>query len=297
MAIQPSADVTVTVTVAAATTGDHTDGSITVKDTDDSQNGNQTTPIVFTNSNWNTARTVTLGAAEDADTNFGACTITNAVTSTTDSNYTGKTATLTATEKEPPLVVQDGSDQDITALYVNEGGFNVLKIKLSAQPSSAVTVYLDLQPTSQGEDDNITLSRSSLTFTTQNYGDAQTVEVRASEDSDIIPGTRTITHRVSGGGYNNARSIVVTATEKENDKGIILSKGNKMGITGLDVPEAGTETYTVRLSVQPNAALIVTITEGSGDTDITVTNPSGNPKTLSFDSADWQTEQEGASAQ
>ena len=88
----------VTITVAAGTDSDD-DTDITIKDTDDGLDGDQTGTITFTSSNWNTARTITLAAATDTDAANGSRDITHTAAST-DSDYSGVTATLTATEAD-----------------------------------------------------------------------------------------------------------------------------------------------------------------------------------------------------
>ena len=137
----------------------------------------------------------------------------HATSSSGDSGYHSpdtSSVDLTVTESEPPLLVQSATDSsNITTLSVPEGSssssdFASYKVKLSAQPSSNVTVYLDLQSTSGNNagDSSINRSPSSLTFTTLNWNEAKEVKVWAGEDSDNTAGTRTITHRVSGGGYS-----------------------------------------------------------------------------------------------
>ena len=276
LSVRPSANVIVALSAAGG------DSDITFS---------PSTLTFYNSSSWANTRTVTVRAKSDTDTAAGTKTITHTATST-DSGYSGETATLTATEGEPPVLVRNAADNaNITALSVNEStssssGFATYKVKLGSQPSSTVTVYLDLQSTSQGGDSNISRSPSSLSFTTQNWSTAKTVKVWASNDADTVNGSRAITHRVSGGGYSSARSIVLTATEAEDDKGIALSR------SAVSVPENGTATYTVKLTVAPTANVVVTLSEGMGsndDTDITVGNPSS--KTLGFTSDNWDTGQ------
>ena len=275
VSVRPSADVTVTL---AATGDDDITFSPSTLTFDDS-------------SSWANTRTVTVRAKSDTDTAAGTKTITHTAASA-DTGYSGKTATLTATESEPPVLVRNAADDaNITDLTVNESttsssGFATYKVKLGSQPSSTVTVYLDLQSTSKGGDSNISRSPSSMSFTTQNWSTAKTVKVWASNDADMVNGSRTITHRVSGDGYSGARSIVLTATESEDDKGIALSR------SAVSVAENGTATYTVKLTVAPTANVAVTLSEGTGsndDTDITVGTPAS--KILGFTSDNWDTAQ------
>ena len=110
------------IAIAAATGGSH-DTNITVKDTDDSLTGDQTTPIVFNSTNWSTARTVTLAAAGDTDAVSGTRDITHTATSP-DGDYSGITATLTATEDEttPRTLTVSGVTKSGATLTISPAG-------------------------------------------------------------------------------------------------------------------------------------------------------------------------------
>ena len=117
-----------------------------------------------------------------------------------------------------------------------------------------------------------------MTFTTTGWDTAQTVTLGATDDNDIIQGSRDIIHTANAaGGYTASVTATITATEIENDKGVILSK------TALTVKEGGSATYTVRLSVQPSDNVTVTVAPSGNvgvDTDITV-----SPSSLTFTAA------------
>ena len=103
LATEPAGDVTVAIT----RTGD----SDLTADTDTGTTGNQTT-LTFTATNWATPQEVRLSAAQDTDTvpsqqdggkgdgsyAHGAATFTYTTSSSADSDYSGRTATLAATE-------------------------------------------------------------------------------------------------------------------------------------------------------------------------------------------------------
>ena len=213
------------------------------------------------------------------------------ITHTANSVYNNATATLTVTEGEPPLLVRNAGDTaDITALTVNEGsssstGFASYKVKLSSQPSSSVTVHLDPQSTSGDNpgDSNISVSPRSLTFTTQNWNLPQNVKVWATDDDDQINGSRAITHRVNGGGYTNAGSVVLTATEVDDDvptlttgsvtaTGVTLTIANHTAAWWYKSDTAGATTCT---SVAQNTST-ATVTGLTPATAYTYTAYSGN---------------------
>ncbi|KAB8196661.1 cellobiohydrolase [Nonomuraea phyllanthi] len=183
----PSSNVTVTTT---RTSGD-TDLSV-------SAGGS----LTFTPSNWNTAQTVTLAAAQDSDTTAGTASFTVGGTGVT-------AATLSATEVDDDAVVEQSIIVTPTSVTVPEGSTATYSVRLASQPSSNVTVT----STAGSGDANITVSSgASLTFTSSNWNTAQTVTLAAAQDSDTANGSRTITVASSG-----LTSRTVTATEADDD--------------------------------------------------------------------------------
>ncbi|MFF0310495.1 glycoside hydrolase family 6 protein [Streptosporangium sp. NPDC004379] len=94
-----------------------------------------------------------------------------------------------------------------TAVTVPEGGSKTVGFRLSAAPTSNVTVNL----TKTGDTD-ITITPSTLTFTPSNWNTAQNVTVSAAQDSDQVNGTATISAAATG--HTGAS---VTATEDDDD--------------------------------------------------------------------------------
>ena len=66
-----------------------------------------------------------------------------------------------------------------TTLQVIEGSHGSYTVKLATQPTADVTVAIG---GTSGTD--LSLNKSSLTFTTSNWGTAQTVTVTAAQDDD-----------------------------------------------------------------------------------------------------------------
>ena len=72
-------------------------------------------------------------------------------------------------------------------------------VKLATQPSDAVIV------TVSGHDGtDLSLDKTSLTFTVDDWATAQTVTVKAGQDDDASNDTATLTHTASGGDYASA---------------------------------------------------------------------------------------------
>jgi hypothetical protein len=157
--------------------------------------------LTFTPSNYATAQTVTLAAANDADTTNGTRAIAVASSGLTS-------VTVTATEAD-----NDTASQSLvvtpTAVTVPEGGSGTYAVRLATQPSGSVTVT---STAGTGDNDLTVSSGASLTFTTANWNVTQNVTLAAAEDSDTTAGTRPITVASSG-----LTSVTVTATEVDND--------------------------------------------------------------------------------
>ncbi len=95
-------------------------------------------------------------------------------------------------------------------LTVDEGGSGTYTMRLNTEPSNTVTVTVG------GASGDVTVEPSSLTFTTANYANPQTVTVSAARDEDTNTDTNvTLTHGASGGGYGSVTitSVVVSVTE------------------------------------------------------------------------------------
>ena len=222
--------------------------------------------LSFTPSNWNTAQTVTVRAAEDDDGLNGTAPLLHTALG---GGYDGITGNLDATENDNDSASLFFSNTD---LQVPEGGSATYTVSLATQPSSNVTLTVSK---ATGGDEDITVSPPSLTFTTTTWNTPQTVTVEAAEDDDLVDGTATIEHDGTGGGYDEVDEDIM-ATEQDNDSpGIVLSPED------LQVLEGGSATYTVKLATEPSDSVTVTLTR-SGDLNL-----SASPTSLTFTTSNW----------
>ncbi len=252
--------------------------NVTVTVTPNSQVSVNKTTLTFTTSNWNVAQTVTVSAVDDQiveGSHTG--TITHAVSSS-DANYNGLsvagvTAQITDNDTVGVQITQSGGSTNVT-----EGGAtDSYTVVLSSQPTANVTVTVT--PNSQ-----VSVNKTTLTFTTSNWNVAQTVTVSAVDDQ-IVEGSHTgsITHAVSSGDtrYNGLSVAGVTVQITDNDTaGVqITQSGGSTNVT-----EGGaTDSYTVVLSSQPTANVTVTVTPNS--------QVSVNKTTLTFTASNWNVAQ------
>jgi tetratricopeptide (TPR) repeat protein len=177
---------------------------------------------------------------------------------------------LTKKKKEPTPPPNPEFVTSTDSLTVPEGGTAAFEVRLSAQPSSDVSVSVTRL---SGDTDINVQAGSSLTFTTTKWNQNQTVTLAASEDPDITSDTATI--RLSASGISNKD---ITATEQDND--VLRFETNTDSVT---VREGQTGSFGVRLSHQPSSDIQTTVSWLSGDTDISIQS-GGNP---TFSASNW----------
>ena len=221
----------------------------------------QPSELVFTTSNWNTGQTVTVGADADTDVVEGMARILH------------RAGDLRASVAV--FEIDDDAAVDLVVeaepLEVPEGGSDDYTIRLEAPPSGAVTIRLRARG-----DPDLSVSPAALTFTTGNWGDAQTVTVSAAEDRDVVAGQALVSHGIAGGDYDRVAIPGVTVIEVENDMlGVTLSR------SAIGVPEGGSDAYTVVLDAQPSGAVTIDLT-ASGDGDLRA-----SPAALTFTTGNW----------
>ena len=263
---QPTANVTVTVAGHAGT-------DVTPSPTS----------LTFTSTTWGTAQTVTVTAGDDADTANDAVTLTHSAAST-DTGYEGISidgVAVTVTDND----AAKGVTVSTTALTVTEEDTtgDSYTVVLDSQPTATVTVTVAGHA---GTD--VTPSPTSLTFTTTNWGTAQTVTVTAGDDADAVNDSVALTHSAASTdtGYEGISidGVAVTVTDNDDNNrppGVTVSK-TALTVTEEDTAGAG---YTVVLDSEPTANVTVTVA-GHAGTDVT---PS--PTSLTFTPMNWGTAQ------
>ena len=230
------------------------------------------TTLTFTVDNWATAQTVTVEAGEDDDGAADTATLTHTASG-------GDYASITA---DLPVTVTDDDAADVTieptALSVVAGRSNEYTVALATEPTGEVTVTVSGHAST-----DVTLDKTTLTFTVDNWDVAQTVTVTAAEDDDgVTDAVVRLTHTVSGGGYGSTTVPDVEVSITENDSaGVVISKDSLTVGEG----DAAGSSYTVRLATRPSASVSVSIT-GHAGTDLTL-----DKTTLTFTVGNWDTAQ------
>ena len=160
-------------------------------------------------------------------------------------------------------------------------------VKLNSKPTDTVTVTIG------GANPAVSLSgatlsnANTLTFTTSNWGTAQTVTVTPVEDANGIGETITLTHIQSGGDYTGIAADSVTINVTDSDTRNVVLSPTSLTLTEGD--DTGVS-YTVKLSTQPSDIVTVTVGGHSG-TDLSISGTTLSSNQLTFTTSNWDTAQ------
>ena len=182
------------------------------------------------------------------------------ITLTDGTGYTLNNARKTAT-----LTIIDDDTRGLTFHRewpdVAEGGSETMTLKLSSQPTAAVTVKI----VSNNQD--VTVSPTSLTFNPSGsnlWSANQEITVSAAQDDDAVDDTATLTYTTSGGDYGgaNALSIDRPVSVDDDDKAGTTTGPELPRITltgGAAVTEGTAASFTVNADPAPTSSLTINV--------------------------------------
>ena len=284
------------------------------------------TNAVAGNYTLSTAKTLTIAAG--VTTSTGTVTITavdDRIDSIVDDTVAGKkvvvkgapsgTLALAAPADVELLIWEDDRAALVTApafprcrrapcpvwLSVAEGASDTFTVKLNSEPTTSIAVAVKSDESDEGlvSSGGTAAASTRLTFTATNWETAQTVTLHGVADNVVdgdddytlrlfpdTPDTPTDAYHVIGGASVRPQTVRTTDVDVA---GLTVS-----GST-LTVTEGGTEqTFTVKLTSKPAAAVTVTATSGDGD-EVRVARNAGDAdarafaasKELVFTANDW----------
>ncbi len=231
--------------------------------------------LEFTVANWDTYQTMEAAADQDDDAAAeGVVTVTHSATGSDygdDMNVTADEVRLDIADDDMASVLASATQLDIT-----EGTAGAYTIRLGSRPVGGdVTITLSVS----GSPD-VSVTPTTLTFTTANWDTTQQVNVETEHDTDTRLDTATITHTVtSAGNFDGATLANVSVRVIEDDMAMITIEP-----TDIRVGEGKSATYTVLLGTEPSGD--VTIRAVSDNSDVSVV-----PSTLTFTSMNWNVAQ------
>ena len=185
---------------------------------------------------------------------------------------------------EPDIRFHILDDDEVTAtpglilshnntLNIEEGKNETFTVKLATQPSGAVSVAVSFLTFGNDVSDALSVSPASLSFTTSNWNQPQTITVTALTDEDAHGENSTVEMKPTG--YAGASSAELNVGSVDAGAGLTLTSPSPSSITVNN-----TGTYTVKLKSKPSDN--VTVTPVSNDERIATV--SGD---LTFTSANW----------
>ena len=253
---QPSADVTVNIAGATA--------DVSVSDNS----------LTFTTSDWNQAQMVTVTSLTDdnLDQPDFQVTLTHSTTSS-DSDYNNlpnRDVTVTVVDNDTiGLVVSKSS------LEINEGAEDTYTVALGTVPSADVTVDIT------GATADVGVSDDSLTFTTLNWNQPQTVTVTAGDDDaaqEYDPVVLVHTATSTDQGYEGSSRIVRVTVIDSETRGVVVSTEK------LVASEESDGTYTLVLTSEPTEPVTITVLSSNAEVK-------ASPDNLTFTASNWHMEQ------
>ena len=264
LAVEPTADSTVTVNITAGTGLTPTPGSMT-----------------FTSANWEDEQELVVVATsdEDAEENDPVDLIFS-MNGDAGNGY-GDATSADNPEVDTVAVAIDETDTkgvnlSATAKQVNEAVAGTYTVELNSQPVGG-NVNIEIS----GAPDEVTMSATQLTFTPDTWDDAQTVTITPTQNTDTAEWDEfTLSHRALGGGYTDfdIDDVGIQVLDDEAPQVVVST-------TGVTVNEGGSFTYTISLTQAPSSGETVTV-----DLNFNTGELTASETTVTFNSDDTDEE-------
>ena len=235
--------------------------------------------MTFTPSNWSSAQTVTVTAAQDVDASNDAATVRHAVSGADYAAVTAASVTVTVSDDETvstgvALTVDPASlsEDDVTATVT-------VTATLNQAPRNVATV-LNVSVGGSGDTavegtDYATVGNFLLTINANQTTGTATFRLNPTDD-DLDEDDESVTIDGSVAGLS---VTATTVTISDNDNAAVT-----VNPTSLTVAEGDSSSYTVVLTSQPTGAVTVTVSR-TGSADVTVSS------SLTFTPSNWSSAQ------
>ena len=168
--------------------------------------------LTFTTGDWDTAQTVTVTGVEDGDANDENVTLSNEPNGADYVGVSTEDVALKVADNDTPSVRVSRTTLTVTEEDTTGASYT---LELSTLPTANVTVTVEGHA---GTD--VTPFPITVTFTSQNWETAQTVTVKAGNDSDKTNDLVTLTHSATStdADYGDIAVASVTVTVSDNDR-------------------------------------------------------------------------------
>ncbi|TWT95528.1 Calx-beta domain-containing protein [Neorhodopirellula pilleata] len=236
--------------------------------------------LIFTPSNWNQPRTLTITGVNDDDVDGQQSYAIIGSIVTTDTQYNNVAVpTLSILNNDNDVIdfLVEPNAGLITGESITAGGSDTFNVRLRSRPNSNVVFNIATSDATEG-----TPSVSTLTFTPNNWNQTQTVTVNGVDDQMVdgpVAYQITVTPNSSSDpAYRSLPAKSVMVTNQDDDvANLIVSAPNRTFTT----EGGGTATFTTRLQTPPTGTVTVNVV--SSDT----TEGTISPAQLTFTSTNW----------
>ena len=178
--------------------------------------------LTFTTTNWNMAQTITVTPVKDDNAVGETITLTHTLSGGDYAGIAADSVTVNLTDSDNRNIVL--SRQSLTVTEGDAAGVQYT-VKLATQPSDTVTVTISGHEGANLTLSGTTLTNNQLTFTTTNWGMAQTVTVEAGDDDNVDNESATLAHTAFGGDYVNVTKDLPVSITDDDDPAVTVSFG------------------------------------------------------------------------
>ena len=167
-------------------------------------------------------------------------------------NVTGNISiTARATQSSTEVVIDESLEILTSFNYINmtEGGYKVLYVKLSKQPTSNVVVNIS------SSSSNLSLSKASLTFTNTNWYTSQSVNVISSSDTNTIDEMYQLT--LSSSGLSDKIVTIDVTDESNSGFEILYNNGELISGASLSLTNATDNGTYITTNMNADESIII----------------------------------------
>ena len=167
-------------------------------------------------------------------------------------NVTGNISiTARATQSSTEVVIDESLEILTSFNYINmtEGGYKVLYVKLSKQPTSNVVVNIS------SSSSNLSLSKSSLTFTNTNWYTSQSINIISSSDTNTIDETYQLI--LSSSGLSDKIVTIDVTDESNSGFEVLYNNGELISGASLSLNNATNNGTYITTNMNADESIII----------------------------------------
>ena len=159
--------------------------------------------------------------------------------------------TARATQSSTEVVIDESLEILTSFNYINmtEGGYKVLYVKLSKQPTSNVTVNIS------SSSSDLSLSKSSLTFTNTNWYTSQSINIISSSDTNTIDETYQLT--LSSSGLSDKIVTIDVVDESNSGFEVLYNNGELISGASLSLNNATDNGTYITTNMNADESIII----------------------------------------